>query len=278
MTPMVWLSTFRRLRRAGILAAFAISLTGGSARADDPPSARTPEPELAPTPAPELAPASAPTPAPSSSAIPWLAQPSPVAGFGASDSRPHSSRMLWLVLPALALGGAALYMRLAKRRGIAAVSRRRLEVLDTSRVGPKAHVVMISVGGRQLLLGVTEQSVQRLAWLPAEANLDAKTDIKVKEVPIEAHASEPTKVPDGPFAHILRSFTQGKGAATADSDVALKIAAETKDTFERRSAPADLVRRALSPSPEIKIITPGDASELEEQVSGLRKRRGGKSG
>src|SRR5258708_2011360 len=109
MTALAPLSAFGRLHRAGILAALAITLTGGSAWADDPGSS---------DPAPALAPAPAPTPAPSSSALPWLAQPSPVATFSAGDSRPRSSRMLWLVLPALALGGGALYLRFARRRGI----------------------------------------------------------------------------------------------------------------------------------------------------------------
>src|SRR5439155_12925863 len=117
--------------------------TGFAARADEPTSP-------------------AETPAPAASTIPWLAQPSPAtATFTAPESRTHSSRMLWLVLPALALGGAAVYMKLAKRRGVGPVAARKLEVLDTARVGPKAHVVMVAVGGRKLLLGVTEQSVQR---------------------------------------------------------------------------------------------------------------------
>jgi len=38
---------------------------------------------------------------------------------------------------------------------------------------------------------------------------------------------------------------------------ALKIAAETKDTFERRSAPVDMRGRAIPPSPEIKIVASG---------------------
>jgi len=277
MTTLARLSAFGRLFRAGILAAFAITLTGGSAWADDP-AASDPAPVLAPTPTPAPAPAqvTAPTAAPSSSALPWLAQPSPVATFNAADSRPHSSRMLWLVLPALALGGGALYMRFAKRRGPLAVSRR-LEVLDTARVGPKAHVVMVSVGGRQLLLGVTEQSVQRLGWMPGESKVDATIDVKVKDAP-EARASSSAHAPDGPFAHILRAFTQRKDATDSDSDVALKIAAETKDTFERRSAPVDMRGRAIPPSPEIKIVASGDPSDVEEQVSGLRKRRTGKHG
>ncbi len=100
----------------------------------------------------------------------------------------------------------------------------------------------------------------------------------MKEAPVEGRVQLPAHAPDGPFAHILRAFTQGKDAMDRDSDVALKIAAETKDTFERRSSPADAVRREPQPAPEIRIIGSRDASELEEQVSGLRKRRTGKIG
>jgi len=236
-----------RSRHAGILAALAIALTAPVARADEP----TSEPTSAPA-----------APAPASSAIPWLAQPSPVATFTAPESR-SSGRTLWLVLPALALGGAAIYMRLAKRRGAGPATSRKLEVLDTARVGPKAQVVMVSVGGRQLLLGVTEQSVQRLAWVGV---VDAKPELKaVEPVPKE----DRPQIAEGPFAHILRSFTQGKPPVIRESDsAALKIAAETKDFVERRTALVEPV--------QMKALPPADSSDIEEQVSGLRKRRAGK--
>ena len=244
---------------AGILAALAIVLTGRAAHADEPTPADAPALQAAPAPAP--------------TAIPWLAQPSPAAKFTAPESRSSSSRMLWLVLPALALGGAAVYMRLAKRRGSHATTSRRLDVLDTARVGPKAHVVVVSVGGRQLLLGVTEQSVQRLAWLPAEK--------KVEALPVEVTAepiSEKKLLPEGPFAHILKSFTQSKTpAGTPGSDAALKIAAETKDLVERRTVLLDGEAQEARALAKTATLVAPDASELEGQVSGLKKRRAGRS-
>jgi flagellar biogenesis protein FliO len=235
------------------LAAFAITLTGSlPARADEP----TREP------------------APVSSAIPWLAQPSPAATFTAPDSNARSSRALWLVLPALALGGAALYVKLSKRRGAAATVTRKLQVLDTTRVGPKAHVVMVSVGGRQLLIGVTDQSVQRLAWMPAERAAETKP------AEVEAPAFEPPAVPVGPFAHLLKQFSQGKVVINDGSDAALKIAADTRDFVERRTVagaerePSDA---KLAPKPRA-LPAHEAASDFEGQVSGLRKKRTGKFG
>jgi flagellar biogenesis protein FliO len=253
--------------RAGILAAVAIALTGGSARAE--------EPIFTPAAAPV-----SPTPAttPASPALPWLAQPSPSAAFTAPESH-SSSRMMWLVLPALALGGAALYMRLAKRRGTTTAPRR-LEVIDTARLGPKAQVVMVSVGKRTLLLGVTDQSVQRLAWLSNGINAEAPAEkqiAKTIETPVEEPPSERHRAPDGPFAHLLKTFTH-KVNSQSGSDAALQIAAETKDFVERHTT-----TKALAAAPESERETPrpamlvvGAQNDIEEQVSGLRKRRSGK--
>jgi hypothetical protein len=102
----------------------------------------------------------------------------------------------------------------------------------------------------------------------------------------------------------LRSFTQGR-AANLDSDVALRIAAETKDIFERRTVPATDKQRdeMLRETPKLKALPAhegptsaraastievltggrtaqptGDPNDFEEQVSGLKKRRPGKNG
>lgn len=269
MTRRRFLSRANSVRlRAGILAVFAITLTGRTARAEEPTEspARVEEPTFTPMPV-----ASAPSPAPAATAtaLPWLAQPSTAAVFtGAQPSTP--SRMMWLVLPALALGGAAMYLRLAKRRGGSPAVLRRVEVLDTARVGPKAHVVMISAGGRQLLIGVTEHSVQRLAWVGTERVAEPKA--------IEVAASERAKVPDGPFAHLLKSFTHPKITLNEDSDAALTIAAETKDFIERRTALTESAERTdVRPANLVKGAA-AELTDLEGQVSGLRKRRAGKHG
>ena len=46
--------------------------------------------------------------------------------------------------------------------------------MSAVRVGNKAQVVVVNVGGRKLLLGVTEAEVSRLAWL--EGDLEASLD------------------------------------------------------------------------------------------------------
>jgi hypothetical protein len=117
---------------------------------------------------------------------------------------------------------------------------------------------------------VTEHSVQRLAWVPPERAPAVKA--------ADAPAPERALIPDGPFAHLLKSFTQGKITVNESSDAALTIAAETKDFVERRTAPAlDAERADVRPANLVKVAAT-EIVDLEGQVSGLRKRRAGKHG
>src|SRR5882724_7126614 len=82
------------------------------------------------------------------------------------SAMPSLGRMIGLLLGVGAVGGAALYLkRRGKVEGTRAVAKQRLSVLSSTRIGPKAHAVVISVAGRQMLLGVTDSSVKRLAFI-----------------------------------------------------------------------------------------------------------------
>ena len=68
-----------------------------------------------------------------------------------------------------ALGGAAVWV-LSRKGGTLAklTSSRELRVISSVRVGPKGHLVLAGIGDRAILLGVTDQAVRRIAWMPAE--------------------------------------------------------------------------------------------------------------
>lgn len=100
----------------------------------------------------------------------WLAQgrdgnpeaPTP-EGSGAS-----TGLTLGAVLILLGLAAAAVVLRLKRpARAPLSPSESRLAVLSSSRVGPKAYAVTAHVGGRALLLGVTDHNVTLLGWLDA---------------------------------------------------------------------------------------------------------------
>ena len=115
----------------------------------------------------------------------WLSQRSSAQAaqsteleIGSDAQGPSSVRTVALFVAVSALAGAALYMR--KRRGAKTpvVDASTIHVVASTRLGPKASMVVATVGGRTLLLGVTETNVRKLAWLdePAAAAADADPD------------------------------------------------------------------------------------------------------
>ncbi len=110
----------------------------------------------------------------------WLSSRSsaPPLSVATKESAPSPWRSAALLLVLAGLGGGALYMRQKRRKTTPKRETPALSVVATTRVGPKAHAVMARVGGRTLLLGVTDHSVQRIAWLEdePEPELDAADD------------------------------------------------------------------------------------------------------
>ena len=95
----------------------------------------------------------------------WLRSDSPApASATGSASRGSVSKSLALVV-LLAGGGYFTWRKLNKKVTPSVASSPHVRVLSGTVVGPKARAVVAEVRGRLILLGVTEQSVRRLAWL-----------------------------------------------------------------------------------------------------------------
>ncbi len=156
-------------RALTLILASCLSVAVAGAAPDD---ANVPVPAPAAIPAPKPA-AKAPTPAQNKN---WLRNaPAKVAPVASNSS---TARMALLGLFLFGLGGAAVYLK-RKRRAVPQNVRSEVQLLSSARVGSKAEVVVISVGGRKLLLGVTESEVSRLAWLDGDAN-DGALDPEVE--------------------------------------------------------------------------------------------------
>ncbi len=209
-----------------------------------PPTAAEAEAEAAalaaaakPAPAPVLA---APKPAATNAKSPaWLApKPAPKPATGRS-ALPSSGRLAGLLLVLGALGAATLYF---KRRGRGTDAKRaaqpeRLRVLSSTRIGPKAHAVVITVAGRQMLLGVTDSSVKRLAFIDElEEDRDQEparlraTDITppARSAAAAPRAAEPAAAQGRSFSDMLRTAFK-KRPVEVETDAALVLAAETQD-------------------------------------------------
>jgi flagellar biogenesis protein FliO len=98
-------------------------------------------------------------------------------------TRPDSSsgvmgRMLVLVVIILAVGGVVLFLiRRYLPRTRPSKPGRRIELLESSMLGPGKAIHLFRVGGRELLLGVTKDRISMLAEITdsAQANRDGET-------------------------------------------------------------------------------------------------------
>lgn len=247
---------------------------------------------IGPPPATEVAPktrAPAPVPPPvvappvssvgSAAAKPpaWLssrgAANAPVAG--GQSALPSLGRLVGLFVVLGALGVLVIYFR---RRGRAQSKvpavKQRLSVVSSTRIGPKAHAVVISVAGRQLLLGVTDSSVKRLAFIDELTDDEEQPRERARErdpmrraveqarergagIGVRTVAVETSRA--GSFADVLKTAFGKRPPAPVDA--ASILAAETQDTVGGKPV-------AASPAP-VRML------DVEGQAQGLIRRLGG---
>jgi flagellar biogenesis protein FliO len=152
------------------------------------------------------------------------------------------------------LGGVAYYARRRRQVRPAPTAAEKLRVLGSTRVGPKAFAVVAEVGGKRLLLGVTDQAVNTLAWLESDAADESEqSETRAsRPAPIRRDADEVAQGPGG-FLRVLRSAVGSSDVGTVAAD---EVAKKTRDevTISRRG----------------KAV---EGEELEGQVRGLARRR-----
>lgn len=148
------------------------------------------------------------------------------------------------------IGGTALYLRRRKSKP-ARASNPGLRVLSSTRVGNRAELVLAEVGGRRILLGVTDSAVRKLGWIEADEQEDARA------LPIArprligsvlSAGSSRSEAPEAARAGVGRGFRDvlkdaiGLGRSAGDDSAASELARQTEDTFSR-STPKPSARR-----------------------------------
>jgi flagellar biogenesis protein FliO len=182
--------------------------------------------------------------------------------------------MVGLLLVLGTLGAATLYF---KRRGRGpepkhTPSPKRLSVVSSTRIGPKAHAVVISVAGRQMLLGVTDSSVKRLAFIDEIEEEEREQEREparrvgtsaLRGAAIAVRTVTPEPVKPG-FAELLKTaFGKRPGTSAPEADAASILAAETQDTVGgKRVVPTTTNERMLD--------VEGQAQGLIRRLSGPR--------
>jgi flagellar biogenesis protein FliO len=171
----------------------------------------------------------------------------------ATGSTVGLGRSLAVLLLTGVLGGAALYLRRKKSTPARASSTVGLRVLSSTRVGHRADLVLAEVGGRKILLGVTESAVQKLGWIDADEQADesasserprlvAPSVLPSARAQNEAQAVERASIGRS-FRNVLKDAI-GFGASAVNDSAASQLADQTRDTFARAPAPSGAGRRA----------------------------------
>ncbi len=216
---------------------------------------------------PVAAPAAKPGKGPS-----WLAaRPTPKPVASGRSSIPSLGRVIGLLLVVGSLGGAALYL---KRRGPREAKRaampRGISVVSSTRIGPKAHAVVVSVAGRMMVLGVTDSSVKRLAFIDdVDAELEgererereparrASPENRARSAALAVRAATPEPAQSRGFADLLRTAFNKREPAR-EPDAASILAAETHDVVGGKSVASN-----------VRML------DVEGQAQGLIRRLGG---
>lgn len=212
----------------------------------------------------------------------WLAPKSAAKPPRVVAGAPHMGlgRSLVALLSVSVLGGTALYLRSKKNRAPKA-RLAQLRVVGATKLGGRAQLVLAEVNGRQILLGVTDASVRKLAWMDAESVEEdefvparprlvaAGVDLGARQ-PEAAESAPQAMAPKRTFRDLLVSAVGNLGSRQDDDSAALTLAAETQDTFTR-STPR--VGEKRSPEAPRRNGNP-QMIDLEGQAKGLLARLG----
>jgi flagellar biogenesis protein FliO len=210
--------------------------------------AATPNASVVPTPS---------APASEGAARPWLSQ----SGAREPSDAPAPAGTPWRAVLVLAIvlgAGAYAYMWKRRRLSSSLTSRgARLRVLDSARVGPRAHLVLADVGGRTLLLGVTDRSIRRIAFVPQEKEAPT-TD--AAEAPVVPAAADSAWLPN-----------DAAPARTAELRAPLGVAAAHPPPGDERADESDA--ESIRPMGVPKDISAAFGDVLQKVLKKSRKPR-----
>ena len=188
-------------------------------------------------------------------------------------------RMAAMVALVGALGAAAFYMKRKREQLVVRHGSPELAIVSSARLGPKSQVVLASVSGRMILLGVTENSVQKLAWIDPVRSRREGAPLR------PSRAEEPATAPPArtePFSRVLRELLD----EIPENPPPNREPEPVRQAPQRDSTPAvrrgeAAVRPPVTPSlqprsaatlpPVSRSVVP--ATDLEGQVLGLTQAR-----
>lgn len=195
-------------------------------------------------------------------------------------------RSMGVLLLTAVLGGCALYLRSKKKPQVTGKVVQQLRVVSAAKLGPKAQLVLADVGGRKILLGVTDSTVNKLGWIePDEEEEASQISVRPRTVLVgdlsrpaaRTVVTEAAAAPQASaratkrtFRDLLASAVGNIGHREEDS-AADAIATETHDTFTRSTPRKTEPIRKVEPASR---KAGAQMVDVEGQAKGLLARLG----
>jgi flagellar biogenesis protein FliO len=260
----------------------ALAQDNTATAAEDPAPAPAIESPLVAAAAPDASVAS------TSPARPWLRAPAKPMQAAIAPAPEVASpwRALGVLVVLATLGGAVFVARKKRiaRPGLPE-SATRVRVLSSARIGPKANAVVAEVGGRVLLLGVTDTSVARLAWLdrdtartPArQRDKESAPEVRVQRPML---SREPVETAEADLEPPPERGMAARFGEVLDRALGVKPAPQ-RNTFRGNPGVAALLAAGVEDVVETRGTMPrttarmgtGSTIVVEEQVAGLKRPR-----
>lgn len=105
----------------------------------------------------------------------WLRQAPNHPAAASASSQPSLGKWAALAL-VVGLAGFAVWKRRQTRRSSPIAAASQIKISGVTKISPKAQLIVATVNGRSMLLGVTDASINRLMWLDGSDDAGADDD------------------------------------------------------------------------------------------------------
>ncbi len=168
----------------------------------------------------------------------WLAGQSR-GPAGSTDSKPS---LRWTgplgLLLMLGVAGGYFYLKRRKRHLVGIPSN--IQVVGSARIGPKAHAVVTTVGGKVLVLGVTDHHVSKLATLDDAREFAGAASAKSLSVRQNAAAEAVAATQDAGELHPVPASVAAR-VAVAETDHPGPDVAHAQTEYPARASTSQII-------------------------------------
>jgi flagellar biogenesis protein FliO len=196
----------------------------------------------------------------------WLRQSSQRTAAPASTAQLSLGKWTALAL-LLGLGGFAVWKRKQARRSSPIVSASQIKIAGVTKLSPKAQLIVATVNGRSMLLGVTDASINRLMWLDGSGDEDTDDDRPSSDRDSTGYFEAPENVgqvyPNNSMARRTTGANQGRDPT---------LTAKNSQARRRPGKFRELLADAIGLTPRVALAVEVSKAPVDELLARAEDR------